>query len=136
MILPALLLASAVQPVYRFGAFIEATHAEREVAAEAAYRAATDAPEKSTDEPIRERSWPVELVALYPAGIGAVEQAFRAPAGGRHTLEADCGSSGFCPPVAPTAYRSGRSVRAEPSAAALIRVVAHPIHNHAPPPKL
>ncbi|MEK7731474.1 MAG: hypothetical protein AAB363_06410 [Planctomycetota bacterium] len=136
MILPVLLLASAAQPVYRLGAFIETAHADRLAAAARADGAATDAPDKPTEERSPQRSWPVELVALFPAGIGSSEQAFRAPSGGRLLLEADSGSSAFCPHDTPPTCRFARPVHAEPSAAALIGVVAHPIHTHAPPPKL
>jgi hypothetical protein len=136
MILPVLLLASAAQPVYRLGAFIETTHAEYPAASAKLDGAATDAPGKPTEERPPERSWPVELVALFPAGIGSGEQTFRASAVGRLLLEAENGSSSFCPQIALTACCFARLVRAEPSVAALIGVVAHPIHIHAPPPVL
>jgi len=136
MILPVLLLASAAQPVYRLGAFIEITHAERHDGATTAQSAAREAPHKPSEERTPERSWPVELVALFPAGIGAGEEAFRAPSGGRLLLKADSGSFAYCPQVAPTARRLTRLVRTERSVADSFGVVAHPIHTHAPPPVL
>lgn len=135
MILPVLLLASSVQPVYRLGAFIESTHADFP-ATPKINGSVDDVSGKPTDGDVPEPSWPVELIALFPSWIGSCEQTFGAGAGGRFLFEADRGPSPFCPHMVPRAYRFANLIRAEPSAAALIGVVAHPIHTHAPPPTL
>jgi len=137
MIIPVLLLASAAQPVYRFGAFIETTHDSRSATLKIEGTGGID-PDRPTEEdaPAPEPSWPVELVALFPASIGSCEQAFRAPVGGRPLLDAEKGSTAFCPSFVSTAGRFTRLVLGERSATVLIAVVAHPIHIHAPPPVL
>ena len=137
MVLPVLLLASAAQPTYRLGAFIEATRVDSSAAPWIDEPVGIDLGSLTEEDvPDPEPSWSVELVALFPAGIGAGEQLFRAPAGERLFLEANSASSAFCHPVGPVPCRSARLVRAERSMADLFYVVAHPIHTHAPPPVL
>jgi hypothetical protein len=132
MILPVLLLASAVQPVYRLGAFIESAHADFQATTK--INGSVDGVSgKPTDGEVPEPSWPVELIALFPSWIGSCEQTFGAGAGGRLLFVVDSVPSPFCPHVVPRAYRFANLIRAEPLAAALIWVVAHPIHTHAPP---
>ena len=135
-ILPVLFLASAAQPVYRLGAFIEPTHAEPSGIPAAVERPANDAGGTPTEERTPERTWPVELVALFPAGIGSSEQVSRAPEGAQPLLGADGGSWAYCHQDTPIGQRIAFAVGAEQSAAASIDVVAHPIRAHAPPPVL
>ena len=131
MILPSLFLAIAAQPAYRLSAFIEPTHAERGATPlDGSEGSVPGAPiERQTPEP----PWPIELAALFPAGIGSSEQATRASAAGRFLLDIDGGLSPICFHDTPTTCRFARPVRGEESSAASFGVVAHPIHTHAPP---
>jgi len=108
------------------GAFIEPTHAERQ-------NASVTLEGAPNEERSPERSWPVELVALFPAGIGSIEQVFRAPVDAQLLPDADGGTFTLCLHDTPAGRRFAHPVRAEQSAAASIGVVAHPIHTHAPP---
>jgi hypothetical protein len=134
MVLPVLLLASAAQPTYRLGAFIEAVHVNRLTAPsvkpdESQGRHQGDRSHDDSPEP----SWPVELVPLFPASTGSGEHVPRAPLGGKLPVVAAVGLlplwSYVTRPSGPLAPLSS----AEPSAAASVAVVAHPIHTHAPP---
>ena len=133
-ILPVLLLASAAQPTYRLGAFIEAVNVNRSAAPsvkpdESQGRHQGDRSPDDSQEP----SWPVELVALFPASTGSGEHVLRAPPGGK--LPAVAGVA-FLPLWSYVTRTSGPPAplsSGEPSAAASVAVVAHPIHTHAPP---
>ncbi len=134
MVLPVLLLASAAQPTYRLGAFIEAINVNR-------LNAPSVKPDDSQgrhqgdrshdDSP--ERSWPVELVALFPASTGSGENVPRTTLRAKLPVVA---AVGFLPLWSYVTRASGPPASlsgAEPSAAASVAVVAHPIHTHAPP---
>ena len=132
-VLPILLLASAGQPTYRLGAFIETLHADCRVCSNAE-EPGGDGPGDSTKDDAPEPSWPVELVALLPASIGLVEQP-----GSLTSLEVrdlNPPNAAYSPWLKRWATRAALTISAEPLAAASIGVVAHPIHPHAPPPNL
>ena len=134
MVLPVLLLVSAAQPTYRLSAFIEAVHANRLTAPsvkpdESRGRHQGDRSHDDSPEP----SWPVELVPLFPASTGSGAHVLRAPVGAKRPVVAAVGFLPLWSYVTRTSGPPAALSRAEPSAAASIAVVAHPIHTHAPP---
>jgi len=134
MVLPVLLLASAAQPTYRLGAFIEAVNVKRLTAPsvkpdESQGRHQGDRSHDDSPEP----SWPVELVPLFPASTGSGEHVLRAPLGAKRPVVAAVGFLPLWSYVTRTSGPPAALSRAEPSAAASVAVVAHPIHTHAPP---
>jgi len=133
MILPVLFLALAAQPTYRLGAFIEIVHAEYPAPPIIDWPGSERTP---TEDDVPEPSWPVELVALFPGGIGFSEQAFRVSTGVSLRLEADSGPHAYHPSETPTACQLVRPVPAERTAAVSVGVIAHPISAHAPPSAL
>ncbi len=132
VILPVLLLASAVQPVYRFGAFIESAHADS-LDAQNFNGTDNDDSGKPADDP-PEPSWPIELIGLFPSWIGSCEQTFGSGVGGWPQFLAYSEPLLFRRHKAPRVFRFANLIRSELGAGALIVVVAHPIHTHAPPP--
>ena len=134
MVLPVLLLASAAQPTYRLGAFIEATNANKPSAPTtkadgSQRRQESDPSNDDTPEP----SWPVELIALFPASTGSAEHVLRAPLGGKQPVIAPAALLPLWSYVTRTSAQSVLLFSAEPSATASMAVVARPIHTHAPP---
>jgi len=132
-ILPVLLLASAGQPTYRLGAFIETVHASCRTCPKADGPGG-DGPGEPSQDDAPEPSWPVELVALFPASIGSVEQT-------EWPTSLEIGDSNSLADSHPSslkrrAARGALTVSSEAPVAASIGVVAHPIHAHAPPPVL
>ena len=132
MVLPVLVLASAAQPTYRLGGFIEAKQALRH-ADGLAGESQSDGKGKSTDTDRPELAWPIELVALFPAGTGSAEQAFRSPTTGRAPLDVSGTYAPWRTYTAPAARRAAMLLVASHPGAASIAIVAHPIHTHAPP---
>ena len=134
MVLPVLLLASAAQPTYRLGAFIEAVNVNSAAKPsvkpdESQGRHQGDRSHDDSPEP----SWPVELVALFPASTGSGENVFRAPPGGKLPVLAAVAFLPLWSYVTRTIGPLASLFSADPSAAASVAVVAHPIHTHAPP---
>jgi hypothetical protein len=134
MVLPVLLLASAAQPTYRLGAFIEAVNVNRLTARSVRpddWQGRHQGDRSPDDSP--EPSWPVELVALFPASTGSGEHVLRAPPGGKLPVVAAVAFLPLWSYVTRTSGPPASLSSAEPSAAASVAVVAHPIHTHAPP---
>ena len=88
---------------------------------------------ESTDGDRPEPAWPIELVALFPAGTGAAEQAFRAPTTGRGPQDSSDPLDARRAYTTPAGDRTAMLVVASHPGAASFAVVAHPIHAHAPP---
>jgi hypothetical protein len=132
VVLPVLVFASTAQPAYRLGGFIEAQQTSCRPDGMAG-ESQDDGDGESTDGDRPEPVWPIELVALFPAGIGTAEQAFRAPTTGRVPQDSSDPLDALRPYATPAGDRTAMLVVASHPGAASFAVVARPILTHAPP---